>query len=978
MQDQFLTDVNFAEVEKSSISGYVYIDVNNNGIKEGSEQILSSITLTLTGTDYHGNAVTITALTDDNGFYNFESLLPSDSNGYSISQQHPVEYIDGLESKGLVIVEDSEQSDVIDNILMLGNETLENYNFGEQETASVSGSVWVDENNDGQLQSSEQLFIGGVTISLKGSELSTTENETTISQSVKTDEKGFYSFTGLRPGIYQITQIQPTAWMDGKEQIGSLGGEKSDDTFSEIEIAAGDKGKDYNFGERGSELTGTVYSDLNDNAAKEANEAGIPEVEINLTGIDLDGNPVSRTAHTVITGEYAFKHLPLSDKTGFSIAETQPENTQDGQDTLGNLGGEQDNDLFTAVNINEHFTSGQGYNFGEKLENPASISGFVWLDSNHNRAEDDGKGLSGWKVELLESRENPKNNEQYTIIATVNSESDGSYLFEGLSAGLYEVRFIHPQGGVIYGYPVSSYPGVDLTAGTIRNITLTAGEHIPDQNLPIDPSGIVYNSKTREPVAGATVVFSGPAGFDPDRDLVGGSANVTQITANDGLYQYLLFTSAPSGTYTLTVTQPTGYIPGVSTIIPACTNTAKINATPNPALVQAKDVPPALDAPIHQASNCPINSEGFASGEHTTQYYLSFDIDPQLPSANVVNNHIPLDPYDNETLQVIKTSTVKYVNRGDIVPYTISVTNNLNTQLTGLSVVDQLPPGFKYVASSATINGLAVEPNISDNTLTWSSLTFAANEEKQIQLLAVIGTGVAEGEHTNQAWANSDVTINAVTDIAKATVRLTSDPIFDCSDITGKVFDDHNINGYQDEGETGLANIRIATARGQLITTDSNGRFHIACAEVPNELRGSNFILKLDDRTLPSGYRITTENPRVTRLTRGKVNKVNFGAALHRVVRIQLTALAFAGDQLAPNYQQGLQKAIKALQLKPSVLRIAYVQDDESNQLVENRLANIKQHVESQWQQCDCQYPLAIETEVSSSANATMQAQGGK
>lgn len=33
------------------------------------------------------------------------------------------------------------------------------------------------------------------------------------------------------------------------------------------------------------------------------------------------------------------------------------------------------------------------------------------------------------------------------------------------------------------------------------------------------------------------------------------------------------------------------------------------------------------------------------------------------------------------------------------------------------------------------------------------------------------------------------------------------DPTFDCTDIIGKVFDDRNANGSQDEGEPGLANI---------------------------------------------------------------------------------------------------------------------------------------------------------------------------
>ena len=78
------------------------------------------------------------------------------------------------------------------------------------------------------------------------------------------------------------------------------------------------------------------------------------------------------------------------------------------------------------------------------------------------------------------------------------------------------------------------------------------------------------------------------------------------------------------------------------------------------------------------------------------------------------------------------------------------------------------------------------------------------------------------------------------------------------------------------------------TVRGLIAPTDKHGRFHITCAAVPDEDRGSNFVLKLDERSLPTGYRLTTENPRVQRITRGKMVRFNFGATIHRAVRIDI------------------------------------------------------------------------------------------
>jgi hypothetical protein len=119
---------------------------------------------------------------------------------------------------------------------------------------------------------------------------------------------------------------------------------------------------------------------------------------------------------------------------------------------------------------------------------------------------------------------------------------------------------------------------------------------------------------------------------------------------------------------------------------------------------------------------------------------------------------------------------------------------------------------------------------------------------------------------------------------ASATVRNVPDPTFDCTDVTGKVFDDANRNKLQDDGEKGLAGVRVVTTRGLAATTDAYGRFHITCAITPVEGRGSNFVLKLDDRTLPSGYRSSTDEVLVQRATRGKALEFNFGASIHRVI----------------------------------------------------------------------------------------------
>jgi flagellar motor protein MotB len=204
-----------------------------------------------------------------------------------------------------------------------------------------------------------------------------------------------------------------------------------------------------------------------------------------------------------------------------------------------------------------------------------------------------------------------------------------------------------------------------------------------------------------------------------------------------------------------------------------------------------------------------------------------------------------------------------------------------------------MPAGFKYRGGSGTLNGAAAEPAVASRQLTWSNLSFAANETKTFQLLLIVGSGVAYGQYVNEAWAINNLVNSRVSNTASVAVRLTPDPTFDCTDLVGKVFDDTNANGYQDEGERGLPNVRVVTARGWLATTDSQGRFHIVCAATPNEDRGENFVMKLDEKTLPTGYRMTTENPRAILLTAGKMARIDFGATLFQVVRLDLSSSAF-------------------------------------------------------------------------------------
>jgi len=356
------------------------------------------------------------------------------------------------------------------------------------------------------------------------------------------------------------------------------------------------------------------------------------------------------------------------------------------------------------------------------------------------------------------------------------------------------------------------------------------------------------------------------------------------------------------------------------------------------------------------------------AGSTGTRYFLNLTLDGiAVPGSNqIYNNHIPLDPVLTGTFSITKTTPLRYVTRGQLVPYTITVNNVLGASIQGVQIVDSYPAGFRYVPGSARLDGAPAEPTLSGRQLVWKALNFGNSDHRTIVLLLGVGAGVGEGEFVNRAQVTDGTTGKPLSGEATATVRVVPDQTFDCTDVFGKVFDDVNRNGEQDPGEKGLAGVRIVTAQGLVAMTDPYGRFHITCAITPNEDRGSNFVLKLDDRTLPSGYRLSTDQVQIKRATRGKALKFDFGASIYRVVAIDLSDAAFepGKTEIRPQWRPRLNLLLEELRKAPSVLRLSYVADTEDAALVDRRVEALKRQLADEWHAGKDSYVLSIEPEV--------------
>jgi uncharacterized repeat protein (TIGR01451 family)/fimbrial isopeptide formation D2 family protein len=608
----------------------------------------------------------------------------------------------------------------------------------------------------------------------------------------------------------------------------------------------------------------------------------------------------------------------------------------------------------------------------------AVLNGTAWHDANFNNLLDSNERLlENWGVEIYLNSQ---------LLDTVFTAANGRYRIIGLTpssiaGGEYQLRYLQPGAGgstALLGLADSSNSAVPFSDSLqrISGISVGAGSNTFNLNLPIDPDGVVYDAVLRTPVPGATLtmVNASNGNLPVPASCFDDPAQQNQITGADGYYKFDMNFSVPGNcnvgaSYVLQITPPaTGYVGTTSVIIPparALTDPPfSVETCPGSADDQLSTVPDRCE--IQNSEFAPVTS--IVPRTPGTNYYLQFTLGNSANpyTSQIFNNHIPLDPDLGGAIAISKTSALLNVTRSQLVPYTITLNNTLAAPLQDLDIVDNFPAGFKYIAGSARIDNVPTEPVSNGLQLTWPGLSLNTQEVRTIKLLLVVGSGVGEGDYVNLAQAINSLNAQPASEQASATVRVIPDPTFDCSDIIGKVFDDKNLNGVQDNGEQGLASARVVSARGIEAKTDQYGRFHITCAVVPNRDRGSNYILKLDERSLPAGYRMTTENPRVQRATRGKMLKYNFGATIHHVVRLDMADAVFdpGTTKMRPQWISRLGLLMEKLIKGPSILRLSYLGDVESASLVEDRLQVVKDEIKRRWADLDCCYQLEIETEV--------------
>ncbi|MDO5579991.1 MAG: SdrD B-like domain-containing protein [Planctomycetia bacterium] len=136
--DEHGINYNFGELappEPGKISGYVYVDSNDNGILEDGEKRIEGVEIILWQWDAVNQEYVKTGrtqTTDSNGYYRFGNLTPD--NTYRVTEVQPVKYNDGKDTVGTL--GGSMKNDDLYDIVVKSGEHGQQYNFGELEIPS--------------------------------------------------------------------------------------------------------------------------------------------------------------------------------------------------------------------------------------------------------------------------------------------------------------------------------------------------------------------------------------------------------------------------------------------------------------------------------------------------------------------------------------------------------------------------------------------------------------------------------------------------------------------------------------------------------------------------------------------------------------------------------------------------------------------------------------------------------------------------
>lgn len=261
------------KVQLGSICGVKFNDKNRDGRKVDGELGIANWTIYLEG------PMNLTAVTDDNGNFCFYGLIPG---SYTVREENKTGWRQTKPSS-------------VTYTLEVGNGTnFTGIDFGNSEDptvtfGSICGMKFNDLNGDGIKQDTEP-GIPYWTINLTG----------TMNLTTRTDASGKFCFDNLKFGKYILSETNKDGWIQTAPSTGTYTFELSEDNSNPDTFYFGNK-------EDSTVVLGSIcgmkFNDKNGNGRKDADEDGIYNWQINLSG------PTDLSIRTDRYGNYCFDNL---------------------------------------------------------------------------------------------------------------------------------------------------------------------------------------------------------------------------------------------------------------------------------------------------------------------------------------------------------------------------------------------------------------------------------------------------------------------------------------------------------------------------------------------------------------------------------------------------------------------------------------------------------------------------------------------
>lgn len=263
--------------------------------------------------------------------------------------------------------------------------------------------------------------------------------------------------------------------------------------------------------------------------------------------------------------------------------------------------------------------------------------------------------------------------------------------------------------------------------------------------------------------------------------------------------------------------------------------------------------------------------------------------------SNISSNITVMD--QSARLQVTKEGDVKTAELGDYVNYSINITNNGAATAYDVELKDALPRGFAYIEGSARITQGAgdADTDLDINQAQTTEFkaegkyqvlnlgTLAVGETKNVTYRVLVGATALGGDGINRAIAvaNNEQGQSIVSREAQWPIEVERGVMNTDGIIIGKVYHDINRDGIQqkEDGELGVAGVRIYMENGNFIVTDPEGKYNFY------GVSAKTHVLKVDRTTIPNATELVIQSNRNTGdagsrfvdLKYGELHRADFG-----------------------------------------------------------------------------------------------------